>query len=263
MKRIAALIDFTPTTQVVIQFAEQVARQKNCEVALIHVTDQEVPELNPLKEKLDHLSAELNARGIKTIAVLEKGNFFNVIRQILDRSHAGLVIIGTHGKRGIMQNLFGSHILKLVKMLHIPSLVVQENSTWPENGFQTVLLPVASHSDFEMKIRQTVKIVNKDALIKIYVIYKTDHLDDTIKKNLKLAQNMLAEMNVPFEVIEEDVQLHSVGYSRQTLEHLQAHPVSLVSIMAQVSQINKYFGDADKENIILNPMGIPVLCCDE
>jgi hypothetical protein len=57
--------------------------------------------------------------------------------------------------------------------------------------------------------------------------------------------------------------MYSVGFSRQSLEYIANHPTDLISIMAQVSKRNKSFGNADKENMILNPMGIPVLCCND
>ena len=264
MDKIAALIDFTPTTDVVVDFAKNLALQKHAHVFLVTVVDQsDEKALNEANEKMMPFCKTLKQAGINCTIEIATGPFFDVIASFLDKLHADLAIIGTHGKRGLRQNIFGSFILKLVKSLQIPSLVVQNQSTWPNGGFKNVFFPIASHSRFEMKIEQTEAVMAKDGIVSLYAIYKTDMLDDRLKKNIALSEELFKQKNLNFKVIEEDVQLYSVGYSRQSLVYADAHKMQLISVMAQVSNENKFFGNANKENIILNPTGIPVLCCND
>lgn len=264
MDKIAALIDFTPTTDVVVDFAKNLALEKNAHVLLVTVVDQsDEKALNEANEKIVPYCKTLTQAGVNCNIEIATGQFFDVIAPFLDKLHADLAIIGTHGKRGLRQNIFGSFILKLVKTLQIPSLVVQDQSTWPNGGFKNVFFPIASHSRFEMKIEQTEAIMAKDGIVSLYAIYKTDMLDDKLKKNIGLSEELFKQKNLNYEVIEEDVHMYSVGYSRQSLVYANEHNMQLISIMAQVSNDNKFFGNADKENIILNPTGIPVLCCND
>ena len=264
MNKIAALIDFTPTTDVVLEFASRIAVMTNAEVALVTVTDNNSDAAKrELSDKMNKMSEELQLAGVKCATEIHYGSFFSTIGPVIDRLHASLAIIGTHGKKGLKQNLFGSNILKLVKLLHIPSLVVQDDSVWPERGFANVFFPIAAHSRFKMKIDQTTALMNPAGKISLYAIYKTDNLDEDLNKNIKLCEKEFVERNVNYELIEEEATMYSVGFSRQSLDYVSKHKTDLISIMAQVSKLNKFFGNVDKENIILNSMGIPVLCCND
>ena len=53
-----------------------------------------------------------------------------------------LVVVGTHGKHGILQHLFESKIFNLVKELASPVLVVNNQSKLAENGFKKILISV-------------------------------------------------------------------------------------------------------------------------
>ena len=74
---------------------------------------------------------------------------------------------------------------------------------------------------------------------------------------------ILENLGVKHSLIEEDATVYSVGYAKQTIEFLRNNAYDVISILSQISESSKYFGEMDKENIMLNPMSIPVLCCDE
>jgi len=264
MYRIVSLIDFTPTTNVVVDFTKKIAQQKGAEVVLLTIipkgTDEAIAET---KENMRPFENELLAAGVNCRIEIGDGSFFSVVGACVDRVQASLAIIGTHGKIGLKQNLLGANILKLVQLLHLPSLVVQDDSIFPEGGFTNVLFPIAAHSRYEMKIEQTRQIMSKDGKANLYAIYKTDNLEAELRQNIKLSQDLFEKHNINYEVIAEEATLYSVGFSRQSLEFMKKQDIDLVSIMAQVSHLNKFFGKADKENIILNPMGVPVLCCND
>ncbi len=264
MKKISALIDFTEITSVVLDFAKNLALDKNAVVALVTVIEKgNKEEKDNAQSGLKHFQSQLAEFNVKSEIEIHEGNFVDVIAGVLEKIHTDLAIIGTHGKKGIKQNLFGSNILKLVKHIQLPSLVVQYNSIWPVGGFKNILFPIAAHSRFKMKIEQTRQVMEKDGKFLVYAIYKTDILESELKKNLQLSQELFAEENLAYEMVEEDSQIYSVGYSRQTLDYASKHPVDMMSIMAQVAKNNAFFGNADKENIILNHLGIPVLCCND
>lgn len=262
--KVAALIDYTPTTEVVIEFAYQLGLRFNAEIAFVTIVNEaHNTEILKANEALLPSVDRFRAEGITCNIEIHEGSFMSVISTVLEKLHCTVALIGTHGKRGIKQNLFGSNILKLVKLLKMPSLIVQDNSKFPEHGFKNVFFPIASHSRFEMKIDQTEQIFEKDGVIKLYALYKTNNLDDSLRKNVKLCEHEFEKRDMRFELVEEDVNMYSVGYSRQSLEYIANHDIDLISIMAQVSNSNKSFGNADKENMILNPMGLPVLCCND
>lgn len=264
MKKLAALIDFTPTTDVVLDFAAHLGAMNKADVALINITENtDEQQLAETKTKMQAMANEMKLAGINCMIEIHHGSFFSHIASVVERLHCDMAIIGTHGKKGFKQNLFGSHILKLVKLLPIPSLVVQDTSVWPERGFSNIFFSIAAHSRFKMKVDQTTALLNPAGKIDLYAIYKTDNLEDDLRHNIKLCIKEFEARGVNYNLVEEDATIYSVGFSRQSLAYIEKHPVDLISIMAQVSKQNSYFGNVDKENIILNPMGIPVLCCND
>jgi len=178
---------------------------------------------------------------------MEEGSFFDVVEGNVDKLHASLVVIGTHGKKGLKQAIFGSHILRLVQLLNIPSLVVQESSKWPEGGFDKVLFLLGSHSNFEMKIHQTGDLMNAKGHVDLYAVYKTATLDPETKKNIERCIEYFKQKEVNYSLVEEDAQFFSVGYARQTLAYAQSNPVNLLSIMAQSGGDMKVFSNAEQQ----------------
>ncbi len=263
MKKLAALIDFTPTSELVVRFAANLAACCNFEVEFIHVSDShDISIAKAHGEKLREFCSVVEKEGQPAKFEIHHGNFFSIISPIIKESNFDLILIGTHGKHGFMQNLFGSHILKLVQMTHCPSLVIQENSVWPAEGFKNILCPISSHDNFIVQLDQTSQLLSKDGELDIYAIHKTPELDDNSKFNINEGIKYLENKQIKHELREEDTSFYSVGYAKQTIEFLKENSYDMISIMSQISESGKYFGEMDKENIILNPMGIPVLCCD-
>lgn len=263
MKKIGALIDFTPTSDIVVEYSTMLAKSMNLEVEFIHVAeDSDIDVKKNQTEILDNYVSFVESKGQKARHAIHYGSFFRVITSILKESHIDLVIIGTHGKKGIMQNLFGSHILKLVQMTKLPSLVIQENTVIPKDGINKILCPVSSHDNFNVQLQQCTELLSPNGQLDIYAIHKTSQLDENSQANINSAKDFMELNGINYSIKEEDASFYSVGYSKQTLEFLKNNSYNMISIMSQISEASKYFGEMDKENIILNPMGVPVLCCD-
>jgi nucleotide-binding universal stress UspA family protein len=262
MKKIAVLIDFTPTTANALLFAREIALQKDMEIVLIHIhksrDEEQVSEKN---RKMEAYVSELTSNGLKCSPLFAFGNFFSQISATVTKSKASLVIIGTHGKKGLKQNLFGSNILKVVQALPVPSLVVQDTSVWPENGFSNVLVPIDKHEAYSNKLEAAHSILTENGLIKMYVIYISAILEESLKTNLDLSIKYMESRQWPYEIIEEEQLVFSVGYSRQTLNYIHENKPNFVAIVAKIAHDNIHIGEMDKDNVILNPAGIPVLCC--
>ena len=82
---------------------------------------------------------------------------------------------------------------------------------------------------------------------------------ETAKKLEELIQKGESE-GMDCSLVKEDITTYSVGAAKQTVEYAVEHHCDLISIMADVPDKNSYYGYADKENVILNPHGIPTLC---
>ena len=107
-----------------------------------------------LYNRMDDIARPLANAGIAYEKYIDYGSFFGIVGMTIEKIGADLVIVGTHGVKGLRQNLFGSNILKLVQLLHVPSIVVQDHSPVKSLNFKRVLFPIAPHVNFDIKTKQ-------------------------------------------------------------------------------------------------------------
>jgi len=83
-----------------------------------------------------------------------------------------------------------------------------------------------------------------------------------LRRNIAASKDHFSAQGVRFEEVTEVPTGFSVGYAKFILDHATNSGSDAICIMAKVSDDNGYIGNTDKENIILNPLGIPVLCAN-
>ncbi|MCB0755969.1 MAG: universal stress protein [Flavobacteriales bacterium] len=261
--RIAALVDLTPICKIAVEFAGLLARASNAELILVHVASRS-DETDGLVESLNNLG-QFAGEGVEVKLHLDSGDFFSSIPVIVKDLDVDLVVVPTHGKVGLMQNLFGANILKLVKSLPVPSVVVQENSHVSADSFKTILFPVGPHADFDVKIKQTAEFAKMFGSEVIIYTVRNDvrGISDSLRGNIEAAKEHFEGEGVAHQVVSEEPTGFSVGYAKHILAYAKNHGVSSLSIMAKVSDENGYIGNSDKENILLNTDALPVFCANK
>ncbi len=116
-------VDFTSVAKTAISYAVKIAPQMNASILLLHI----VKDHNDIKEaeqKLDGWVKEVNYDG-KVEGSIRVGTIFEDISDFAAEEKAKLVIMGTHGKRG-MQKITGSWALKIINGSKVPYIVVQD-----------------------------------------------------------------------------------------------------------------------------------------
>ena len=262
MKKIAVLIDFTSICDKALEFAGKIAAQAGSVLVLVHVADfGSETEADSLNEKLQNLHAKAPA-GVTIIDHVGYGSFFSVIPTVISDLGVDLVVVPTHGKIGIMQNLLGANIIKLVKTLPVPSLVVQADSVYSASSFGSLLFPVGPHKHFEVKYKQTANFAKVfDSNVVVYTVRNDIRgISDQIRRNINDSIEYFDAAGVKFEEVSEDPKGFSAGYAKHILSYAKAHNIGTICIMPVISEDNDYIGNADKENILLNSSKLPVLC---
>ena len=264
MKKIAVLIDFTDICSKALEFAGSIAAQAGGALVLVHVAEfGDEDKAAEIDQKLQDLHGDV-PEGITVVHHIAYGPFFSVIPAVISELDCDLVVVPTHGKVGIMQNLLGSNILKLVKTLPIPALVVQANSVYSASSFETLLFPVGPHRHFDVKYKQTAAFAKLfDSKVIIYTV-KNDirGLSEDLRKNINESKDYFEAANVAFEEVSEEPKGFSAGYAKHILNYARVHGIGSLCIMSLVSDDNGYIGNNDKENILLNDMALPVLCAN-
>ncbi len=264
MNIISVLIDFTETSKVATAYACQLAKQEGAKVNLLHISahpDESGPDL---EKKL------IDFTGIKHMDVsyevsIGDGDYMAQVPKLIQLSDSDFVVIGTHGQKGIFQTLFGANVIKLVQSLPVSALIVQNNSPIPASGFKKILFPMGPHDNFQIKIDQTAhwaKALN--ASVEVFCLLKEDGtLHESLATNLEKTKKSFSEKGINYNLILRESKVYSIGYAREVLDEAKNSGSDLISIMSQTSEENRYFGNVDKTNMVLNTLGIPVLCIAE
>ena len=260
--KIAALVDLTPLCKKAVEWAALIAESAKAELVLVHVASHNASD-ESIAEQLKSLCS-IPADKVNMKSHVAHGDFFSVIPTEIDELNVDLVVIPTHGKVGLKQNLFGANIVKLVKILRAPSLVVQEATPVSAELLERILFPVGPHDNFQIKIEQTA------ALAKIFeseiVIYTVRNdirgIDEKLRANIHAAKELFSREGIKHESLTESPSSFSAGYSKHILAFAKNHGISSISIMADPAEDNAYIGNYDKENIVLNADALPVLCAN-
>jgi len=263
--RILIPVDFTPAADKAVEFAIHIAKKMHSDITLLHVFEDEGMSMQECEDKLNKISLAISTEEINCDFICEAGSIFEVIPDMASKSEIRMMILGAHGRKGLRQKFFGADILKLLKKIPIPSLVVQQGSVMPEEGFKTTIFPVGSHDEYERKIEAMYIIAGLcDPEVHIYSISKPGfEQTEKLRENIVLSEKRFAKKGIRYMRVDEDQNVFSVGFAKQTLNYADEHKANLISIMVNPTQEHAYFADSDKEAIIMNEHCIPVLCTSD
>jgi nucleotide-binding universal stress UspA family protein len=134
-------IDFSPSSQAALEMAADLAMHFHAELYLVNVIPMfpttTIPDLIPetafiqeaksfAERHLAKCTATLTARGVKSTSSVEVGNdIVGNIMEVIEREHAEMVIISTHGISGWHPLVFGSIAEKVVKLVQCPVLLLR------------------------------------------------------------------------------------------------------------------------------------------
>lgn len=262
MKNIVVLIDFTEGASVALRQAASLSRHTHATVTGLHIVAS--PEKVKRAEEEMHKFTSKYDGGIKVENRVVVGSLIQAATDEIQKLQPDIVLVCTHGVKGMYQYLFGAQILKLVQAIPCPCLVVHENKGVDLTQAKSILMPIGPHPDFRVKIKQTVALAK--ALGSTVVVYRIDRpgndFQQILIRNEDDAKKHLEEQSVPYTTVLEDIEVVSVGYSRQTLNYAVKHNIGILSLMANVSENDRLFGYGDKENFLVNEEGVSVLSCN-
>jgi nucleotide-binding universal stress UspA family protein len=138
IKHILVPYDFGDTAQHALDFALGIAAPLGARVTLVFAYDvlaygfPEAPAMQADTAQIEHAaraaleSAAVRARrpGVEVGLMLRKGTPWSEINATAEEMKADLIVMGTHGRRGIARALLGSVAEKVVRTAPCPVLIV-------------------------------------------------------------------------------------------------------------------------------------------
>jgi nucleotide-binding universal stress UspA family protein len=254
--------DLTQAAQQAIRQATAIARKTGSSITLVHVMDSKSASQEEVKQALDSEAGNIRKdSGINCDILIKEGNLFEVISYLAGEKDHDLMVIGTHGIKGIKQMLFGANILKLVVKIPVPVLVVQEESPLIES-FHKVVLPVSSHESFRSAVEAILLFAGiYDLEVHLYSIHKAGFVwSDQMLKNIEEATLQFQTNGVRMIRVKEEQQVYSMGFAKQTVKYAQSIGADALWMISVPTEEHYYFAQSDKETMLLNEFHIPVLC---
>ena len=261
-KKIIVPTDLTKAAEKAIAQAIIIAKKGGFSLTLLHIMDEKPSASEQVKKALHEEAEKITSNtGVECNVLLKEGNIFEAIPSFAGDNEFDLMVIGTHGLKGIRQNLFGSNILRLVAKIPIPVLVLQEESPVIES-FHKLVLPVSSHDTFRSEIEAILLLAGLFEIeVHLYSIQKAGFpWPEQLMKNIEEATRIFESKGIPLKRIKEEQKVYSKGYAKQTLMYANEAGAEIVCMISLPSEEYYYFAQSDKETILMNEFHIPVLC---
>lgn len=252
--------DFTHIAEHALAHAVKISRMVGNDICLLHIVDTGIKAKDELavKAKLQHVTEEQSKKyNVQISYHISKGSIFTEIAEFANDKEASLVVMGTHGMKG-MQKLTGSWALKVIVKSKVPFIVVQDPPVDQER-YHNIVFPVDFRNENKEKSNMAI-FMGKYFDSKIWFLVTATTDKNLLKKtniNMNFAIKYLIQNNIEYEIHE----VQRGNFAQQTLEFAQKINADLVLIMTTKNiTIADYVVGASEQYIIANSSKIPVCC---
>lgn len=253
-KTILVLWDFSPKAECAFAHAVNFAEATGVDITLLHVVKGE-KDVEPAKQKLTEIAEKLAAEArIMVHAQIITGSIFKSISSYASHSHVEMVVMGTHGIRGV-QRFTGSWAIKVIRGSKVPFLVVQEMPQGKK--YNNILFPV----DFKKENIEKIKwahFLHSLFKGKVYIIHPRVS-DSTFKKriysNMVFTKKYFDNTDIPYtiETVGKDLARETTDYAKKINADL-----ILIALSKTLTFADYLMGPAEQA-IIANDARIPVM----
>jgi nucleotide-binding universal stress UspA family protein len=252
--------DFTPVAESALAHAAKIGRMVGNDICLLHIVDPDI-KVKAEGEKrtlLSHLASEGSKKyNLNITSHVSKGSIFTAIADFANSKDANLVVMGTHGMKG-MQKLTGSWALKVIVKSKVPFIVVQEPPA-DQGRYHNIVFPIDFRIENKEKMGMAI-FMGKYFDSKVHIL-KTVTNDKSLARkinvNMNFAVKYLIQNNIRYEI-------HNVAHGKMaqhTIDFANKINADLILIMTTKNiTIADYVLGASEQYIIANSSRIPVCC---
>lgn len=259
MNNFLAFVNFTEASSLAVKQAAALAKLHGGKLHLCHVSQGESD--HEVERKLSQYAKEVEEHGVEVSTLHVKGDFFAEAPAVTKRLDPEMVIIGSVGEEGMSISHFGSAVYKLVRSLPSASLIIQSNAVLATNGYRKALLPLSEHKNLKDVVNSLRNIMASDAKVTILdVAVNGAEMDEMLSANAKAVQFELDKYNINWTLKSVKVSKASLGHAQAILDEMAKEGMDLIAMPADVAKRSLLFGKMDKEALISNAHGFPVLC---
>jgi len=258
--------DFSEVCDNAVHHGVELAGYLKYKVCILHIVNRETKS-KLKKEDLDISYIESKLRDYKDKYEKEfgvqietrhvEGSIFREINDLAIEIKANLMILGTHGKKGL-QHLFGSYALKVVLESPVPVIVVQHKSFG--KGYKNIVFPINNDVEPRQKV-QWAKLMVKLFDTRIH-IFRSLEKDAVMNNRLEIITKQITD------IFDEDKLEYSLkitdkpgDFADQVLSYAVTNNAELIMIMTRPNMDMPGFSLSGwDERLMFNDAQIPVMC---
>jgi len=252
--------DFTNVANNALAHASKISRMVDNAICLLHIADSGINAkvLADKKNRLQQITEENSKKyNIPITYHISKGSIFTAIAEYVNEKEASLVVMGTHGMKG-MQKLTGSWALKVIVKSKVPFIVIQDPPVDLEK-YHNIVFPVDFRGENKQKIKMGI-FMGKYFESKIHMLVSVSTDKSLTKKtnvNLNYAIKYFIQNNIEYEIHE----VPRGNFAEQTLDFAKKINADLLLIMTTKNiTVADYVLGASEQYMIANSSKIPVCC---
>lgn len=258
--KIVVTWDFTKVAQSALEHAVKISKMVNSTIVLLHIIDRGIKPAE-YKKREDKLKAEATQASekydLEVIYSMIPGTIFSAISEYVNEHAPSLVILGTHGMKG-MQKVTGSWALRVIVGSKVPFIVVQD-SPRDMKKYHDIIFPVDFRAENKEKLKMAI-FMGKYFDSKVHILKGVTTDKSLLKKtniNLNFAIKYLIQNNIEYKIHN----LPKGNMAKQTIEFANEMDADLILIMTTKNiTVADYVMGAQEQYIISNSSKIPVCC---
>jgi len=258
--------DFSDTCQNAINHGVELAEYLDYKLVILHVINRDTKsqlkkenqDVSAITNKLNDLANDIreNSR-IMVDTLTREGSIFNEIHGTASDIGAKLMVLGTHGKKG-MQYLVGSFALKVVTKSPVPTIVVQEKSFG--KGYKNVVFPINSFTEARQQVQWAMHM--SKTFGSFINIFRQPHTDPIMANKSKIVSAQIEEAfkdnNIKYSINDAE---KSGNFAERLIDYATAEKADMIMIMTDADIFSPNFNaGAWDEKMMFNRAQIPVMC---
>ncbi len=259
-QNIVVPIDFTPITENALQYACTIAAKNSDAIQLIHIVKKGELNINSIDIKLKNLASEYSKKySISIHANIKEGSIFSDIAEFAEEIKAVLIIMGTHGVKG-MQYVIGAFAIKVISSSTVPVLITQAQSKL-KDSFSRIVIPIDHTGENKQKALQTIqfaKIFNSEVYL-----FKQNSGDEDKKNRTQLNLNFFKKLLLSQDVncYVEEMSISAKDFHKEFIKFAEKISADLIIILTSHDKgIIDYVLGPTEQQVINNTANIPVMC---
>ena len=259
-KKILVPMDFTKVADCAMNHAMKLAERTGAEVCLFHVVDKPTH----IDEAMTKLNMEVDRARVWSSKVTVKplvrvGSVYEDIGEAAAEIGAGLIIMGTHGMRG-MQFITGSRALRVITNSTVPFIVVQERNV-KEAGYRDIVVPMDLHKETRHKLTLVADMAQyfKSRVHLVVPKENDEFLHNQLVNHMKFANTYLKDRGIEHEsaILDEGSDDFVKGVIRYAVK-VDADLIAIVNMLQE--SLFGVLGVPNEQEIITNEPMVPVMC---